>query len=64
MSILRNRSQQKKESVLIFKLKQGPAKTRNAIALLKVLNYPEKLVADAKEAATFFDQHRKWEIFD
>lgn len=47
-----------------FKLKQGPAKTRNAIALLKVLNYPEKLVADAKEAATFFDQHRKWEIFD
>ncbi|THE15903.1 DNA mismatch repair protein MutS [Enterococcus hirae] len=47
-----------------FKLKSGPARTRNAIALLKVLDYPEKIVKDARAEAEFFDQNRQWRTFD
>ncbi|MGN8982108.1 MutS-related protein [Enterococcus villorum] len=47
-----------------FQLKEGPATTRNAIALLKVLDYPDKLVENAKEEATFFDQNRTWRVFE
>ena len=47
-----------------FQLKAGPAITRNAIALLKVLDYPDKLVKNAKEEATFFDHNRTWRVFE
>ncbi|OTP06933.1 DNA mismatch repair protein [Enterococcus sp. 10A9_DIV0425] len=47
-----------------FKLKSGPARTRNAIALLKVLDYPEKIVKGARAEAEFFDQNRQWRTFD
>ena len=36
-----------------FKLKQGPAKTRNAIALLDVLKYPTAIVKEAQAEAAF-----------
>ncbi|MTD38378.1 DNA mismatch repair protein MutS [Erwinia sp. CPCC 100877] len=42
-------------------LRQGPATTRNAIQLLKVLNYPEKVVDNAQNEAAHFDQHRSWQ---
>lgn len=45
-------------------LKQGPAVTRNAIALLKVMDYPDKLVAQAKSQAHYFDEQRTWSIID
>lgn len=47
-----------------FKLKSGPATTRNAIALLQVLDYPEKLVANAKAEAAKFDEKRQWPVFE
>jgi len=45
-------------------LKQGSAVTRNAIALLKVMDYPDKLVAQAKSQAHYFDEQRTWSIID
>ncbi|MFK4566584.1 DNA mismatch repair protein MutS [Enterococcus sp. UD-01] len=44
-------------------LRQGPSTTRNAIQLLKVLNYPQQVVNNAQNEATYFDQHRTWQIF-
>jgi len=35
--------------------------SRNAIALLKVMGYPETIVQDAYAAANDFDQNRKWQ---
>lgn len=43
-----------------YKVKSGPAKSRNAIALLGVLGYPKDIVDDAKEAAAIFDETRTW----
>ncbi|HEN8385479.1 TPA: DNA mismatch repair protein MutS, partial [Enterococcus faecium] len=45
-----------------FKLKEGPSRTRNAIALLKVLDYPETLVETAKTEAALFDEKRQWHV--
>lgn len=45
-----------------YLLKQGPAMTRNAIQLLHVLNYPESVVELAKREASYFDEHRTWQI--
>lgn len=45
-----------------FKLKHGPSRTRNAIALLKVLGYPDTLVETAKTEAASFDEKRQWHI--
>ncbi len=45
-----------------FKLKEGPSRTRNAIALLKVLDYPETLVEIAKTEAASFDEKRQWHV--
>ncbi|WP_066026514.1 MutS-related protein [Enterococcus mundtii] len=47
-----------------FKLKQGPAKTRNAIALLDVLKYPTAIVKEAQAEAAYFDQHRQWRVVE
>ena len=44
-----------------YRLQKGPAVSRNAIALLKVLGYEEKLVADAKAMAQTFMQTGKWQ---
>lgn len=44
-----------------YRLKNGPATTRNAIALLKMLGYDEKLVKDAEHLSENFLQSGKWE---
>lgn len=41
-----------------YVLKQGPSVTRNAIALLKVMDYPEKIVDQAQKEARYFDEQR------
>lgn len=43
-----------------FKLKSGPATTRNALQLLKVMNFPESVVDQAKAKAHHFDETRSW----
>jgi len=43
-----------------YKVKTGAAKSRNAIALLGVLGYPQTIVADANHAAAIFDDTRTW----
>lgn len=45
-----------------YVLKQGPSVTRNAIALLKVMDYPEKIVDQAQKEAHYFDEQRTWPI--
>ena len=47
-----------------YELKQGPAVTRNAIALLKVMDYPEKIVEQAQKEARYFDEQRTWPIIE
>ncbi|MGG5343130.1 MutS-related protein [Enterococcus sp. AZ192] len=47
-----------------YLLKEGPARTRNAIRLLEVLNYPETVIATAKKEANYFDQHHAWKILE
>ncbi|WP_430610020.1 MutS-related protein [Enterococcus sp. DIV0876] len=43
-----------------YKVKSGAAKSRNAIALLGVLGYPQAIVDDANQAAAIFDATRQW----
>ena len=45
-----------------YRLRQGAAKSRNAIALLGVLGYPATLVANAKKEAAYFDQKKSWQV--
>lgn len=47
-----------------YVLKQEPAVTRNAIALLKVMDYPEKIVIQAQKEARCFDEQRTWMTID
>lgn len=47
-----------------YQVRQGPATTRNAIALLKVLGYPETLVKHVQSEAEYFDKHRTWTVFE
>ena len=47
-----------------YQVKKGPATSRNAIALLKVLHYPQELVANAQAEARYFDEHRSWQVLD
>ena len=44
-----------------YRLKQGPATSRNVIQLLHVLNYPKSVVEQAKREADYFDEHRTWQ---
>ena len=46
-----------------YTVKQGPATSRNAIALLNVLNYPAEIVHQAQTKATTFDETRQWSPF-
>ncbi len=43
-----------------YKVKTGAAKSRNAIALLGVLGYPQAIVDHANHAAAIFDDTRTW----
>lgn len=43
-----------------YRLQKGPAVSRNAIALLKMLGYEENLVKDAEEMAESFLKTGKW----
>lgn len=43
-----------------YKVKAGPAQTRNAIALLSVLGYPEEIVHQSQNKASFFDEYKTW----
>ncbi|MFV0557762.1 MAG: MutS-related protein [Enterococcus sp.] len=45
-----------------YSVKEGPATTRNAIALLQVLQYPEPIVTTAQKTAVNFDQQRTWPL--
>lgn len=45
-----------------YRLKKGPAVTRNAIALLKALGYEDMLVQNAETMAETFLQTGKWRI--
>lgn len=45
-----------------YRLQKGPAVSRNAIALLKVLGYEENLVKDAETMAEAFLRTGKWEM--
>lgn len=44
-----------------YKLMEGPAISRNAIALLKTLGYDEEITAEAEERAVRFLESGKWE---
>ncbi|MCM1155203.1 MAG: hypothetical protein NC314_11565 [Roseburia sp.] len=44
-----------------YRLQSGPATTRNAIALLKMLGYDENLVKDAERLAENFLRSGKWD---
>lgn len=43
-----------------YQLMEGPATTRNAIALLKVLGYDERIIAEAEEMAEHFLENGIW----
>ncbi|MCR5357269.1 MAG: hypothetical protein K6E63_07670 [Lachnospiraceae bacterium] len=43
-----------------YRMKKGPAVSRNAIKLLKVLNYDDKLIKDAEDMVEKFTETHKW----
>lgn len=43
-----------------YKLQHGPATSRNAIALLEVMNYPEEIIVSAQKKAHHFDSNQHW----
>lgn len=47
-----------------YLMKQGPSKTRNALALLEVMNYPANIVNEAVEQAQHFEKARSWLTID
>ncbi len=57
---LYNFSEQIIDNKLIFdhKLKPGKLKTRNAIKILELCDYPKKVIDDAKSALSFFDKEK------
>lgn len=48
------------EVLFDYKLKEGPSKTRNAIKLLKVMDFEPKVVNLANEVYTSFVENKKW----
>ena len=48
--------------VFPYRLKQGPAVTRNAIALLKIMGYDNTITQKAQNQAEHFEITRKWEV--
>ena len=49
-----------KEILFDYQLKTGRATTQNAIALLRLLGYPEKIITRAKETASIFLSEGEW----
>ena len=43
-----------------YLLKTGPARTRNALKLLAVMDYPQPVVAQAEQLAQGFEESRQW----
>ena len=48
------------EILFDYQLKTGRATTQNAIALLRLLGYPEHIIEKAKETATIFLSEGEW----
>lgn len=46
-----------------YRLMEGPAASRNAIALLKVLGYDDKIITGAEEMAEHFLESGRWDAF-
>ena len=44
-----------------YRLMQGPASTRNAIKLLKIMGYDESITSSAEERAEIFENKGVWE---
>ena len=44
-----------------YKIREGRAVSRNAIALLRVMGFPEKITEKAARRAEHFDRYGKWE---
>lgn len=43
-----------------YRLRKGPATSRNAIQLLGIMDFPDRVVSNAKGMASFFDQNQRW----
>jgi len=52
---------QKQDIYFSYKIKKGPAMTRNAILLLEKMGYPVELVEEAKKSAIYFMDNGTWE---
>ena len=48
--------------VFPYRLQKGPATTRNAIALLKIMGYDNAVTQRAQNQAEHFEINRKWEV--
>lgn len=48
--------------VFPYRLQKGPATTRNAIALLKIMGYDNSITKKAQSQAEHFEINRKWEV--
>ena len=48
--------------VFPYRLQMGPATTRNAIALLKIMGYDNAITQKAQNQAERFEINRKWEV--
>lgn len=53
-----------KEGDIVFpyRLQNGPATTRNAIALLKIMGYDSDITQKAQDQAEHFEINKKWEV--
>ena len=43
-----------------YLLQDGPATSRNALLLLQTMDFPNKVVEDAKKSAQYFDKNQVW----
>lgn len=43
-----------------YTLRKGPAKTRNALKLLEVMDFPQSVVSEAIKKASHFEQNKAW----
>lgn len=41
-------------------LRSGPARSRNALKLLDVMNYPDSIINEAEERAKYFEKTKQW----
>lgn len=43
-----------------YVLRSGPAKSRNALKLLQVMNYPDSIINEAEKRAKLFEETKQW----